>query len=67
MLVNLFNLEMPELNPVEKAIGEKFVSREKEIGLKAKIRATTIFWADAILLPSCHLSPHVSEGLCLRP
>ena len=51
MLVNLFNLEMPDSNELNKAINEKFVSKEKFASdIEALVLDTKMNYIDAIVL-----------------
>ena len=50
MLVNLFNTEMADQTPVEKAIGEKFISREKFTeDIEKFVLETQMSYIDAII------------------
>ena len=51
MLINLFNLEMPDSNEINKAINEKFVSKEKFASdIEALVLETKMNYIDAIVL-----------------
>ena len=51
MLINLFNLEMPDSNEINKAINEKFVSKEKFASdIEALVLETNMNYIDAIVL-----------------
>ena len=50
MLVNLFNLEMPDPKEIDKAINEKFVSKEKFASdIEQLVLATQMNYIDAIV------------------
>ena len=51
MLINLLNLEMPDQNELDKAINEKFVSKEKFASdIEALVLETKMNYIDAIVL-----------------
>ena len=51
MLINLLNLEMPDQNELDKAINEKFVSKEKFASdIEALVLDTQMNYIDAIVL-----------------
>jgi hypothetical protein len=51
MLVNLLNIEMPEQNELNKALNEKFVSKEKFASdIEALVLKTNMNYIDAIVL-----------------
>ena len=51
MLINLLNLEMPDQNELDKAINEKFVSKEKFASdIEALVLKTKMNYIDAIVL-----------------
>ena len=51
MLVNLLNIKMPEQNELNKAINEKFVSKEKFASdIEALVLKTSMNYIDAIVL-----------------
>ena len=50
MLVSLFNTEMPDLNKIEEAIGEKFVSKEKFTEeIEKFVQETNLSYIDGIV------------------
>lgn len=51
MLINLFNLEMPDNNEISKAFNEKFVSKEKfAADIEALVLDSKMNYIDAIVL-----------------
>ena len=51
MLINLLNIEMPDNNEINKAINEKFVSKEKFASdIEALVLDTKMNYIDAIVL-----------------
>ena len=51
MLINFLNIEMPDSNEVNKAINEKFVSKEKfAADIEALVLDTNMNYIDAIVL-----------------
>ena len=51
MLINLLNLEMPDQNELDKAINDKFVSKEKFASdIEALVLDTQMNYIDAIVL-----------------
>lgn len=50
MLVNLFNIEMPDPKDIDKAINEKFISKEKFAEeIEAMVLKTRMNYIDAIV------------------
>lgn len=50
MLVNLFNIEMPDPKDIDKAINEKFISKEKFAEeIEAMVLKTKMNYIDAIV------------------
>ena len=51
MLINLLNIEMPDQNELNKAINDKFVSKEKfAADIEALVLETNMNYIDAIVL-----------------
>lgn len=51
MLINFLNIEMPDSNEINKAINEKFVSKEKfAADIEALVLDTNMNYIDAIVL-----------------